>query len=115
MSIQSVGGLYGPSVLTPRKPPQEGAQEEVRQTRVETPVPQEMVREQAVAQEASTATELSAEVPQGIDPELWSVLTGEERRFFAQNRGMGPVTYGRGSLGLAELGLQRGGRLDVKA
>ncbi len=114
MSIQSVGGLYGPSVLTPRKPRQEGAEEAVRQPQVETPLPQEVVREKALPQGPATPSELSVEVPEGIDPQLWSVLTGDERRFFAQARGMGPVTYGRGSLGLAELGLQRGGRLDVK-
>lgn len=115
MSIQSVGGLYGPSVLTPRTPPQEGLQEAVQQPTVQTPVPQEVVQEQTAPRSTASPTELSSEVPQGIDPELWSVLTGEERRFFAQAKGMGPVTYGRGSLGLAELGLQRGGRLDVKA
>jgi hypothetical protein len=54
------------------------------------------------------------EAPPGTDPELWSVLTGEERRFFAQARSMGPVTYGKGNLGLAEFGLQRGVRLDVR-
>jgi hypothetical protein len=42
------------------------------------------------------------------------VLTSEERKFFAQAKAMGPVTYGRSNLGLAELGLQRGGRLDVR-
>jgi hypothetical protein len=54
------------------------------------------------------------EAPPGTDPELWSVLTGEERRFFAQARAMGPVTYGKGNLGMAELALQRGVRLDVR-
>jgi hypothetical protein len=81
---------------------------------VETPLPQEVVREKAVADGSTTTSELPGEAPQGIDPDLWSVLTGDERRFFAQARGMGPITYGRGNLGLAELGLQRGGRLDVK-
>ena len=31
----------------------------------------------------------------GTDPALWSVLSGEERAFFAKAGAMGPLTYGR--------------------
>jgi len=115
MSIQALGGLYGPSVIAPRTPQREGAQEAARQGRVDAPAPQELARAPEAAHGAVPTGELPVEAPQGTDPDLWSVLTGEERRYFAQARAMGPVTYGRGSLGLAELGLQRGGRLDVRA
>ena len=33
--------------------------------------------------------------PAGVDPELWSVLTAEEREFFSVAQELGPVTYGR--------------------
>jgi len=58
---------------------------------------------------------LPVEAPPGTDPDLWSVLTADERRFFARAKTLGPVVYTPGKLGLAEIGLQRGGRLDVRA
>lgn len=61
---------------------------------------------------------LSAEAPAGVDPELWSVLTTEERTHFAKLAAMGPLTYGRG---LSAFGVQdapppavRGARLDIR-
>lgn len=52
--------------------------------------------------------------PAGVDPELWSVLTGEERQFFSVSAEMGPVTYGREHTARHETALPRGGRLDVR-
>lgn len=54
------------------------------------------------------------EPPQGTDPALWSVLTAEERSFFARARAMGPLSYGRGSDQSAMPGVRLGGRIDVK-
>src|SRR6185436_1043893 len=56
------------------------------------------------------------EPPPGTDPALWSVLSGEERAFFAKAGAMGPLTYGRAlhELKSAQLPAARGGRLDVK-
>ena len=51
--------------------------------------------------------------PPGTDPMLWSVLTAEERSFFARARSMGQITYGPGSRA-SDAGIPRGGRLDVK-
>jgi hypothetical protein len=47
---------------------------------------------------------------------LWSVLSSEERAFFAKAGAMGPLTYGRAlhELQSAQLPAARGGRLDVK-
>ena len=63
-----------------------------------------------------------AEPPAGTDPALWSVLTGEERAFFAKSAAMGPLTYSRISAGVnalqgnpAPTGAAIGGRLDVRA
>jgi hypothetical protein len=65
---------------------------------------------------------LPAEAPPGTDPELWGVLTSEERAFFAKAASMGPLTYGRAAAGInGAAALQqgspamRGGRLDVRA
>jgi len=69
---------------------------------------------------------LPAEAPAGTDPELWSVLTSEERTFFAKSSAAGPLTYGRAAAGVQMLqgnataanafgAAARGGRLDVRA
>ncbi|HEY9229846.1 MAG TPA: hypothetical protein VIP11_24555, partial [Gemmatimonadaceae bacterium] len=62
------------------------------------------------------AQAVPVEPPPGTDPALWSVLSGEERAFFAKAGAMGPLTYGRAlnELKTAQLPVARGGRLDVK-
>lgn len=56
-------------------------------------------------------------MPAGSDPQLWSVLTSEERSFFLRQQQLGAVTYGPG----ARAGSQqvadapRGLRIDVTA
>ena len=57
---------------------------------------------------------LPAAPPQGTDPELWSVLTGEERAFFAKVGNLGPLTYGRVMQAQNAPPSIRGGRLDIK-
>jgi len=65
---------------------------------------------------AKNTQSVPAEAPEGTDPALWSVLSGEERAFFAKAGAMGPLTYGRAIREMT--GVQppatRGGRLDVK-
>lgn len=56
----------------------------------------------------------AAEVPDGIDPALWTVLTSEERTFFAQTGAMGPLTYGPGVSRGSLPSMRLGGRIDVK-
>lgn len=64
---------------------------------------------------------LPAEAPAGTDPALWSVLTSEERTYFAKAAAMGPLTYGRVAAGVnamasnAPAAAVRGARLDVRA
>lgn len=55
--------------------------------------------------------------PPGTDPELWNVLTNDERVYFAKLGAMGPLTYGRVLTGqpLPTPPAARGVRLDVKA
>jgi hypothetical protein len=65
---------------------------------------------------AKPTPSIPAEPPPGTDPALWSVLSGEERAFFAKAGAMGPLTYGRAmrEMTSAQLPASRGGRLDVK-
>lgn len=59
---------------------------------------------------------LPVEPPPGTDPALWSVLSGDERAYFARMGAMGPLTYGKvmNEARSAQLPATRGGRLDVK-
>ncbi|MEP6622126.1 MAG: hypothetical protein ABJE47_22580 [bacterium] len=59
---------------------------------------------------------LPAEAPSGTDPKLWSILTSEERGFFAKSQAMGPLTYGRvmAARTQPEVPAVRGGRLDIR-
>lgn len=65
---------------------------------------------------ASLAAGVPSEPPPGTDPALWSILSGEERAFFAKAGAMGPLTYGRAfsEMKSAQMPASRGGRLDVK-
>ncbi|HVX41826.1 MAG TPA: hypothetical protein VHB25_19860 [Gemmatimonadaceae bacterium] len=64
----------------------------------------------------SASQAVPVEPPPGTDPALWSVLSGDERAYFAKVGAMGPLTYGRAlqELNAAQLPSARGGRLDVK-
>jgi len=69
---------------------------------------------------AAPSQSLPSEAPAGTDPELWSVLTTEERAYFAKAAATGPLTYGRVAAGINAPTAQaapasRGGRLDVRA
>ena len=68
---------------------------------------------------AAPATTLAPEAPAGTDPELWSVLTSDERAFFAKAAQSGPLTYGRVAAHINPMAQAapavRGGRLDVRA
>jgi hypothetical protein len=65
---------------------------------------------------ASAQSTVPAEAPAGTDPSLWSVLTTEERNFFAKTAAMGPLTYGRIKAATAQTPpAARGVRLDVRA
>lgn len=73
--------------------------------------PQTPIAGQGAAQSA-----VPAEAPAGTDPTLWSVLTNDERNFFAKTASLGPLTYGRiKAATLPEPPSVRGGRLDVRA
>ena len=56
---------------------------------------------------------IAAAAPPGTDPELWSMLTAEERDFFDKAQSLGPVTYGPNAAS-ADPALPRGARLDLR-
>jgi hypothetical protein len=69
-----------------------------------------------IAGGAAAQGAVPAEAPKGTDPALWSVLTTEERQFFAKTAAMGPLTYGRLKEATAPVPPSaRGVRLDVRA
>jgi hypothetical protein len=114
MSIYGVGGsgssnIQRPTTQSPirdngRTPAQKPGSQAVPQTAPQT------------APAAKSTQSVPTEPPPGTDPALWSVLSGEERAFFAKAGAMGPLTYGRvlQEMKTAQLPASRGGRLDVK-
>jgi hypothetical protein len=59
---------------------------------------------------------IPTDAPAGTDPELWKVLTAEERSFFMRMSSAGPLTYGpQPSVASSPALPVRGGRLDVRA
>ena len=108
MSVQGINGGFGSAGIVPGLPrPQNAEGAATRRA--------ERAQERAAAQAVeSGAGAVPAEAPPGTDPALWSVLTGEERAFFARARAMGPLTYGPGSSNDSIPGVRLGGRIDVK-
>ena len=123
MSIHGIRSTYGVAVrpeATSAQPAQSGtagtagtagaAQRAV----VSTPAVKPPARAAALA---APVTAIPVQPPQGTDPALWSVLTQDERSYFAKLGAMGPLTYGRVLSGQMPTSapMARGGRLDVKA
>ena len=108
MSIDAIGGAITSPLYNPGLRP--GGADEAR-------VPVQQPATPAQAQQAAPTRRMAdavpAQAPEGTDPALWSVLTSEERAFFARARAMGPVTYGPGR-GSALSGAPLGGRLDLR-
>jgi hypothetical protein len=68
---------------------------------------------------AKANSALTPQAPEGTDPALWSILTGEERSYFANNMTSGPLTYSKVMMpnrtAQSALPAVRGGRVDVRA
>src|SRR3954468_4851570 len=64
------------------------------------PAPAQALRAPSAAPGAAAA--LPVEPPAGTDPALWSILSSEERSFFAKSQASGPFTYGRVMAGLTQ-------------
>lgn len=107
MSIDGISGAVTSPLYAPGLGP--GGTEEAR-----GPRPQEAAEQRHAAPTRQVGNGIPAQAPEGTDPALWSVLTAEERTFFARAGAMGPVTYGPGRA-MALSGAPLGGRLDVRA
>ncbi len=69
-----------------------------------------------IAGQNATRHAVPAEAPPGTDPALWSVLTTDERNFFAKTAALGPLTYSRiKAAANPQAPAARGVRLDVRA
>jgi len=110
MSIQGISSGYANPAFMPGITRPSGTEEAATQ-----PTPRPEAERVAVAPAArGTQSAVPTDAPAGTDPSLWSVLTSEERAFFARARSMGPLTYGPGRPESAVPGVQLGGRIDVK-
>ncbi|MEO7085055.1 MAG: hypothetical protein ABI442_04350 [Gemmatimonadaceae bacterium] len=115
MSIYGVGPSTVPR--TPlQQPLRDGSRTRAQQTT--TPIATTPNRFAPAASPNATQGQQSVpvEAPAGTDPALWSILSSDERSFFAKAGAMGPLTYGRAfeDQRASQLPASRGGRLDVK-
>ena len=108
----NVGGVQ------PSKPQQTGSTlPDARIDQRQAPIPVQAPRApQAPNAAQAPAAAVPTQAPPGTDPELWSVLSADERAFFAKLGTMGPLTYGRvlSQAHQPSVPAARGGRLDVK-
>lgn len=113
MSINGIHGSNIPSLIPPGPDATQSRRAEQRPATAAVPTES---RPAGAAEVARVATGLPVHAPPGTDPELWSVLSTEERAFFAKVGAMGPLTYGRVLSGQAATPSHdmRGGRLNVK-
>ena len=66
--------------------------------------------------QSTAQSTVPVEAPAGTDPTLWSVLTNDERNFFAKTAALGPLTYSRiKAVTNPAPPAARGIRLDVRA
>ncbi len=109
MSINRITGGYGSPVVAPgsrdRAPIDESPGKATRAP-AQGPVDVNAARR--------STEEVPAEAPPATDPALWSVLTHEERSFFATAQRVGPPTYGPTRGGRIASGAALGGRIDLR-
>src|SRR5690606_3221314 len=95
MSLNGVGGIAG-TLLRPQEPVRPRVEQE-RAAGTGAAQAQTAVRAPATGLLAPRQEGLPAEAPAGTDPELWQVLSPQERAYFARMTAMGPLTYGAAS------------------
>ena len=117
MSVNPLNSALSSYLGTVQRPGTDGARPAVdSRGQVRAPMAPSPTRVGSPSIAAPTQSSLPAAAPPGTDPELWSVLTTEERAFFAKVGAMGPLTYGRVMTAnqVPTPPASRGGRLDVK-
>jgi len=113
MNLNGIGGMAAPLLRPQEKPRTTTVEQERAATAAAAP---QQTRIPASGLLAPKPGVVATEAPTGTDPELWKVLTAEERSFFARMSSGGPLTYGRqAATGGPQAPMVRGGRLDVRA
>jgi hypothetical protein len=120
MSLNGISSGYAQRPLTapqtnaPTVRDQNALKPDARQIAPTTPATTLATR--AVAAAPGAVPALPVEAPPGTDPALWSILSADERSFFAKSQAMGPLTYGRKMAQRMEppMPAVRGGRLDIR-
>jgi hypothetical protein len=112
-SPQNLGGVQPGKPQQPSNLSVPDARIDQRQAPASAPAPRIVNAPNGASTAAAT---LPTQPPPGTDPELWSVLSADERVFFAKLGAMGPLTYGRVLSQVQQPSVPgaRGGRLDVK-
>jgi hypothetical protein len=114
MNLNGIGSTLG-GIRTPIADPRMRGIQQDRAPAAPTTTPALRQPSGAAAKQAPAA--VPAEAPPGTDPELWAVLSTDERAFFSRVGAMGPLTYGyvmqTGQMP-TEAPASRGGRLDVR-
>jgi hypothetical protein len=120
MSINGINNGLAPRPLTPSANGAAAIREQAIRPRSNPAPAQQVVQSptssRAAAKAPGAPSTLPAEAPAGTDPDLWSVLSADERSFFAKSGAMGPLTYGRimASNANGPVPAVRGGRLDIR-
>ena len=115
MNLNGIGGSTSATqLLRPQEKPRTTVEQERAATAAAAPAPARVAASGLLAPRPGVA---APEAPAGTDPELWKVLTAEERSFFARMGSSGPLTYGRQAVAASapQAPMVRGGRLDVRA
>lgn len=117
-NLGSIGNAIGrPEVARPNTDRTNGNAGNANGTNaVGTPARPALKPQTPIAGQSATQHAVPAEAPAGTDPTLWSVLTADERNFFAKTAALGPLTYGRIKAATnPQPPAARGVRLDVRA
>jgi hypothetical protein len=113
MNLSVVGGAAAPLLRPQEKPRTTTVEQERASTAATASAPARVAASGLLAPRQGV---VAPEAPAGTDPELWKVLTTEERAFFARMGTGGPLTYGRQATPAGpQAPMVRGGRLDVRA
>ena len=115
--LPNLGSLSRPETARTQNGAQNGAERAQQATTNARAAQQAALKPQTpIAGQSTAQSSVPAEAPAGTDPTLWSVLTNDERNFFAKSAALGPLTYSRiKAVTNPAPPAARGIRLDVRA
>lgn len=102
------GGAIRPGTFGPKSGDAAAQRADRERSAIQAGVPAHVAPATVPAEDGA----IPVEAPPGTDPALWSVLTADERRYFAKLSAMGPLTYGRRPTPAAQPQV-RGARIDM--